>query len=109
MSLCWGFGVMIPDIAKMVGQKAINPKDPMDPTALRVQTIGQQIQFIVLVSFFIMTLRFMVMSKKWLIHGECEEKRWRSLGWTTVTIAGLMAVGSPIEKFISRVYVLTSI
>lgn len=92
MSLCWGFAVMIPDMAKMVGQRAIHPENPMDPTALRVQTIGQQVQFVVLSLFFFMTLRFMIISKRWLIHGECEDKNWKSLGWTTCFIAGLMAV-----------------
>lgn len=91
--MCWGFATMIPDIAKMVGQRAINPSNPMDPTSLRVQTVGQQIQFLAVMGFFIVSLRFMVISKRWMIHGECEEKRWRSLGWVTVTIAGLMAVG----------------
>lgn len=80
------------DIVKMVGQRAIHPENPMDPTALRLQTIGQQIQFVVLVAFFILTLRFMIISKKWLIHGECEDKNWRTLGWVTVFIAGIMAV-----------------
>ncbi|KAE9963839.1 hypothetical protein EG328_011017 [Venturia inaequalis] len=92
MSLCWGFAVMIPDIAKMVGQRAVHPENPMDPTSLRIQTIGQQIQLVVLTAFFVMTLRFMIISKKWLIHGECEEKQWRTLGWVTVSIAGLMAL-----------------
>ncbi|TID19752.1 RTA1-domain-containing protein [Venturia nashicola] len=92
MSMLWGFAVMIPDLVKMVGQRAIHPENPMDPTSLRVQTIGQQVQFVALVGFFIMTLRFMIISNKWLIHGECVEKRWRSLGWVTVCIAGLMAV-----------------
>ncbi|QDS69965.1 hypothetical protein FKW77_002815 [Venturia effusa] len=92
MSLCWGFALTIPDIVKMIGQRAIHPENPMDPTSLRVQTIGQQVQFVVMVAFFVMTLRFMIISKRWLIHGECEEKRWRTLGWVTVSIAGLMAV-----------------
>jgi uncharacterized BrkB/YihY/UPF0761 family membrane protein len=89
MSLCWGFATMIPDIIKIVGQKAFKEEDP---TGIRMQTIGQMVQNLVVAGFFIMTLRFMVMSKKWLINGEAEEKKWRVLGWTTVTIAGLMTV-----------------
>jgi hypothetical protein len=105
MSMTWGFAIIIPDIAKMVGQRAINPSNPMDPTSLRVQTIGQQIQFLAVMGFFIVSLRFMVISKRWMIHGECEEKRWRSLGWVTVTIAGLMAVGHRNVSMLKRLLI----
>lgn len=89
LSLCWGFAVMIPDLVKMVGEKAFKPGDI---TGTRVHTIGQMVQTLVLAMFFVSTLRFMIISKRWLIHGECEEKNWRALGWVTVIIGGIMAV-----------------
>lgn len=93
MSLCWGLAVMIPDITKMVGQKAFKQGDI---SGVRLQTIGQMVQAFVITMFFVMTLRFMVISRRWLVNGECEEKNWRALGWVTVTIGGLMAVCYPL-------------
>ncbi|KAF2434667.1 hypothetical protein EJ08DRAFT_426080 [Tothia fuscella] len=86
ISMMWAVLFSIPDIAKSVGQQAFKPQDP---TGLKIQEIGQVLQFFALLGFFIFALRFMRMSKRWLVHGAAEEKQWRKLGWTTVAVAGL--------------------
>lgn len=88
-SICWGFAIVIPDFLKMVGEKAFKQGDI---TGARIHTIGQMVQTLALTMFFIMTLRFMIKSRRWLIHGQCEEKNWSALGWATVSVSGIMTV-----------------
>jgi len=87
-SLTWGFAAALPDIAKTVGQKAFKQTDP---TGIRVQAIAQIFQVFVVCALFATMLRFMMISKRWIIHGEAEEKNWRTLGWTATAVSGLLS------------------
>lgn len=88
-SFLWGFLLFIGDASKTVAQNALERTDPLSSM---VQLIAQIYQFFVLSGFTFLTYRFMMMSRRWLIHGECEEKDWRRLGWTVVLAAATMAV-----------------
>lgn len=88
ISLTWGFTCAIPDIVKSVGQNAFKPHDPL---GMKIQVIGQVLQVFAFGGFFLFSVRFMKISRRWLIHGACEEKRWRNLGWTVCGVAGLLA------------------
>jgi len=88
MSLMWCGIFTIADLGKAVSQHLFKPTDPM---GMKIQEIGQLIQFFILSGFFLWALRFMTISRRWLIASECQEARWRKLGWTVVSVSGLLA------------------
>jgi hypothetical protein len=77
------------DIGKAVGSQAFKPTDP---TGIKIQDIGGVLQAFVLIGHFLFSFRFMRISRRWLINGQAEEKRWRDLGWTVVAVGGLLVV-----------------
>jgi hypothetical protein len=90
ISFMWVGLFSLCDIGKSVGQQAFKPHT--NPTGLKIQEIGSVLQFFVLAGFLMFALRFMRISRRWLIHGDCEEKKWRKLGWTVVICAAILAV-----------------
>jgi len=87
MSFMWVLMFSVFDIGKSIGQQAFKHTDP---TGTKIQDIGQVLQVFVLAGHFLFSLRFMRMSRRWLIHGAAEEKRWRDLGWTAVAVGGIL-------------------
>jgi hypothetical protein len=90
-SIMWGLLLFIGDATKTVAQNVLKQTDPI---SLKIQITAQIYQFFVLSAFAFTTYRFMTMSKRWVVHGECEEKNWRKLGWTVVLCASISAVSS---------------
>jgi hypothetical protein len=88
-SFTWAFLLFIGDASKTVAQMAL---DRMSPLSMLIQIIALIYQFFVLAGFTFVTYRFMRISKKWLVHGECDAKDWRRLGWTIVASAAIMTV-----------------
>lgn len=88
-SFTWAFLLFIGDASKTAAQTAL---DRMSPPAILIQQIAFTYLLFVLGGFTFLTYRFMRMSKRWVIHGECEAKDWRRLGWTIVASAAIMTV-----------------
>jgi hypothetical protein len=97
-SLFWGFLLFIGDATKTVAQNFLMQTSPL---SVKIQLIAQIYQFFVLSAFTFCAYRFMMMSKRWVIHGECEEKNWRRLGWTVVLAASILTVSSTTSRFLA--------
>lgn len=90
-SIMWGGLFTVAEITKAVAQNALKPTDPL---STKIQETAQIAQFFMFLAFFLVSLRFMRISGRWLIHGAVEEKNWRKLGWTIVVSAGVLTVSS---------------
>jgi hypothetical protein len=88
-SIMWGLLFTLADGTKGVAQNVLKPTDPL---STKIVETAQIVQLFMYLAFFLVTLRFMRMSRRWLIHGAAEEKNWRKLGWTVVASSGLLAV-----------------
>jgi hypothetical protein len=94
-SFTWGLLLSFGDAAKTIAQLLIERTNPLSS---RIQTIATVYQFFVISGFAFTAYRFMMISRRWLIHGECETKDWRKLGWTIVWAATTIAVSHPLTR-----------
>jgi hypothetical protein len=100
ISFVWALMFSLLDIGKSVGQNAFKHTDP---TGIKIQDIGNILQVFVLIGHFLFSLRFMRMSRRWLIHGAAEEKKWRDLGWTVVAVGGILTVSLVLLTYSYRI------
>jgi hypothetical protein len=117
ISLLWAGVSVIPDMIKGVASFLGKPKgemkemkpdvkpDPKDmpnPGSLynRMQSICLIVQFFVFLCWTLWALRFMLMSRRWLMSGEVIEKRGRRLGWVCVAVGVLISVCHPAARLL---------
>jgi hypothetical protein len=96
MSLCWSGLFVVPDMAKGIVGNFSRPKEGErpDPAGLlnRVQSGLWALQFFLFAAWMLWALRFMVISRRWPTAVDAAEKRWRQLGWATVSVGVLLSV-----------------
>jgi hypothetical protein len=101
ISFVWVLMFSVPDIGKAVSQQVFKHGNP---TGTKIAAICQVLQVFALIGHFLFSLRFMRISRRWLINGGAEDKRWRDLGWTVVAVGGLLVVSfSSSWKLLSKV------
>jgi hypothetical protein len=106
MSVCWGGLFVVPDMAKGIVGNFARPKEGErpDPAALlnRVQSGCWALQFFLFAAWMTWALRYMVISRRWPTPVDAAEKRWRQLGWATVTVGVLLSVSRASSVLTSR-------
>ncbi|KAF2404391.1 hypothetical protein EJ06DRAFT_518806 [Trichodelitschia bisporula] len=88
ISFMWAGFVSICDISKAVGQMGFPHGHP---TGTKIMQIATVVQFFVYAGYAVWALRFMMISRRWVIHHDAEAKNWRSLGWSVVLASVMLA------------------
>jgi hypothetical protein len=98
LSTVWAGMLFVPDVVKAVGGLLGRPKPGAAPNPAsllnRAQSVAWLAQFFFIAGWALWALRFMGMSRRWLIGVDAVEARWRRLGWTCVACGALLSVGA---------------
>jgi hypothetical protein len=96
ISFCWTLLFALPDVVKAVASNVNKPPEgkPPNPTSMgnRIQQICLAVNFFVIALWTLWAIRFMRMSRRWVISGEAEDKDWRALGWACIGGGVLLSV-----------------
>ena len=118
ISFCWTLLFALPDIGKGIAGNIGKPAEGKMPNPAsigsRIQQICLAVGFFVAALWTLWAIRFMRMSRKWIINGEAEDKDWRKLGWACVGSGVLLTVSCSccavfLQKFLTFLAVAASI
>jgi hypothetical protein len=99
LSLIWASAFAIPDMVKAVASFLGKPKghnERPNPTSMfnRIQSVSLVVQFFAIACWTLWALRYMHISKYWLMSGEVIEKKGRKLGWVCFFAGCLVSVSN---------------
>lgn len=102
MSLFWAGFAVIPDMAKAPASILGKPKghdERPNPTSIweRITSVCLVVQFFAFFCWTLWAVRYMLISRRWMMSGDVIEKRGRRLGWACV-VAGVFVCVSTLNS-----------